>query len=174
MLEFAKKKEDELKVWRTQTSPVDSLAGAIGEIAFAKWFYGDWKKNEIGANKGRTDFEDLIEVKASVFPLSNKLNLPIREDYAKARCPALYVWCCIDIPTRHHKEIQPGLYVAIVGWTTGMKANSAPLGFMGWVRSYRCHLTPVPELEIMETFAKAVEDARRGGADSMESNAPRS
>lgn len=166
MLAFAKKKEKEVNVSRTKTSPVDSLAGAIGEIAFAKWFYGDWKKNEVGLNKGRADFEGLIEVKASVYPLSNRLNLPIREDYARSRFPALYVWCCIDIPTRYNKEIRPGLYVAIVGWTTGEKAHAAPLGYMGWVRSYQCRLTPVPELQTMQTFAKAVEGARRDVAGS--------
>lgn len=161
MLGFARKMEKDVKVLRTKTSPVDSLAGVIGELAFAQWFYGTWKKNEVGINKGNADFEGLVEVKTSVFPLSNDLNLPIREDYAKSRCPPLYVWCCIDVPSRHDKQIRPGLEVAIVGWTTGKKAHSAPLRNMGWVSSYKCHLTPVPELEVMKGFANAFEHARR-------------
>lgn len=174
MLVFAKEKEKDVAVMRTKTSPVDALAGAIGEVAFAQWFYGDWRKNEVGLNQGRPDFEGLVDVKTSVYPLSNRLNLPIREDYARARCPALYVWCCINVPSPYEKDIRSGLDVAIVGWTTGKKGNSAPLGYMGWVRSYRCHLTPVPELETMETFQSAVERARRGAVGSPESTAPRS
>jgi hypothetical protein len=145
--------ERNVQVHRTRTSPVDTLSGIIGEFAFAEWYYGDWRQNEVGETQGSPDFEGRIEVKTSVFPLSERLNLPIREDYAKARTPDYYVWCCIDVPSRSDKRILPGREVAIVGWATGEEAHNAPLMNMGWVGSYKCHLTPVPDLHSMDKFS---------------------
>ena len=152
MLDVANDLVNEVQVHRTRTSPVDTLSGIIGEFAFAEWFYGDWRNNEVGDTIGRPDFEDRIEVKTSVFPLSSRLNLPIREDYARSRQPDYYIWCCIDVPSKYEKEISPGREVAVVGWATGEDAHSAPLRNMGWVRSYRCYLTPVPDLLPMAEF----------------------
>ena len=152
MIQGANELVNDVQVHRTRTSPVDTLAGIIGEFAFAEWYYGDWRKNEVGETIGRPDFEDRIEVKTSVFPLSSRLNLPIREDYAISRQPDYYIWCCIDVPSKFEKEILLGREVAIVGWATGEDAHSAPLGNMGWVQSYRCHLTPVPDLRPMGEF----------------------
>lgn len=144
----------EVQVHRTRTSPVDTLSGILGEFAFAEWFYGNWRSNEVGYTIGQPDFEGRIEVKTSVFPLSSRLNLPIREDYARSRQPDYYIWCCIDVPSKYEKEILLGREVAVVGWATGEDAHSASLRNMGWVQSYRCHLTPVPELLPMAEFPR--------------------
>jgi hypothetical protein len=152
MLDTANELIDDVRVHRTKTSPVDTLAGILGEFAFAEWYNGDWRENEVGDTVGRPDFEDSIEVKTSVFPLSSRLNLPIREDYAISRQPDYYVWCCIDVPSKNEKDIFPGLEIAVVGWATGEEAHASPVGNMGWVQSYRCHLTPVPQLRAMTEF----------------------
>ena len=150
MIDAAKKLEDAVRVERTRVSDVDTISGIIGEFAFAHWYRGDWTKHEVGKNQGEADFEGIIEVKSSVIPLSPRLNLPVREDYANARQAEYYVWCCIDIP--QNSQIQPGHEAAIVGWATGAEAHSTPPRHMGRVTSYRCHLTPVPNLHSMAEF----------------------
>ncbi len=158
MIEFARGLAAVLQVKRTRVSPSDTLGGAVGELAFAEWWYGDWRKNELGENKGLPDYEETIEVKTSIFPLRQNLHLPIREDYAAARCPSFYVFICIDVPSRREKQITPGLEAVLVGWTTGERAHQGRLANMGWVDSFRCFLTPVSELRPMSDLRAMVND----------------
>ena len=85
MIDWALKKAPSVKVNRTKSSQFDTVYGILGEFAFAKWFYGDWKELSQVDTKGKADFQDQIEVKTSAFPYSTKLNLLVREDYAKKR-----------------------------------------------------------------------------------------
>src|SRR5437763_1264572 len=90
MIRAAEQLVPDVQVFRTRTSPVDTLGGALGEFAFAEWFTGSWKNHEVGTNKGRADFQNLVEVKTSVYPFRENLNLVIREDYGGKYKP-LYV-----------------------------------------------------------------------------------
>ena len=157
MIDAAEKLRKQVTVHRTKTSPVDTDAGIHGEFAFAQWFYGDWQHNEVGETKGKVDFDGRIEVKTSVFPLNPKLNLPVREDYARRRTPEFYVWCCLDVPSARDKRIIPGREIAIVGWVNGVMAHSNTPQTMGWMSSYKCHLTPVWMMHPMGSFRTAYD-----------------
>jgi hypothetical protein len=108
MIEHAKKQVDFVKVNRTIASGIDTLTGILGEYAFAQYYYGDWKKNNVGRNKGKTDFRN-IEIKTSAFPFSEKLNLLVREDYAKKRKPKYYMQIIIDVESSNSNEIRLAL-----------------------------------------------------------------
>ena len=56
MIEHAKMLVPKVQVNRTVASRIDTLAGNLGEFAFAQYFYGDWKKNRVGDNKGDVNF----------------------------------------------------------------------------------------------------------------------
>ena len=45
-----------VRVNRTIASRIDTLTGVLGEFLFAEYFYGNWKKNRVGSNKGDVDF----------------------------------------------------------------------------------------------------------------------
>ena len=89
MIEEARVLEPRIRVHRTQASAIDTLAGALGEFAFASWFAHDWRAHEVGKNVGAIDFKGIVEVKTSAFPFSDTLNLLVREDYALKRKPPL-------------------------------------------------------------------------------------
>lgn len=82
MIDAAQKLVDAVRVNRTVASSIDTLTGILGEFVFAQYFYSDWRKNRVGSNKGDVNFTD-IEIKTSAFPFSPRLNLLVREDYAK-------------------------------------------------------------------------------------------
>ena len=159
MIDAAAELRKQVTVHRTKTSPVDTDSGVLGEFAFAQWFYGDWRHNEVGSTKGKVDFDGRIEVKTSVFPLNPKLNLPVREDYARKRTPEFYVWCCLDVPSARDKRIIAGQEIAVVGWIGGEHAHRNPATTMGRMSSYRCHLTPVWMMHPMDSFRDAYESA---------------
>ena len=153
MLDFAKANAEAVRVHRTVASPVDAESGILGELVFAEWLWGDWESHhEVLTNNGAADFLGKIEVKTSVFPFSSRLNLPVREDYAAVRTPDVYVWVCIDVPSRNQKALAPGLNAKVVGWTDAETAHSGQLRYMDAARQYRCYLTPVPELRPMDDF----------------------
>lgn len=97
MIKSAKEQVSKVKVDRTVASDIDTLTGNLGEYAFAQYYYNDWRKNNVGENKGDYDFRDL-EIKTSAFPFKENLNLLVREDYAKKRKPPYYVQIIIDVP----------------------------------------------------------------------------
>jgi hypothetical protein len=94
MISAAKAMVDKVRVKRTVASKIDTLAGILGEFAFAQYFFGDWTKNRVGSNKGDIDFTN-IEIKTSAFPFRGNLNLLVREDYAQKRKPVECSKCLI-------------------------------------------------------------------------------
>jgi len=143
-----------IRVLRTQASPIDTLAGALGEYAFAQYFYGDWRRNRVGANKGQSDF-DGIEIKTSAFPFDeNRLHLLVREDYGRKRKPPFYVQIILDVADGHALSIPAGTMAFICGYATGDEVAAAPLRDFGAKSGapggYRCFYIPISQLHPVE------------------------
>jgi len=68
MLDYAEKHIEQVRVHRTVASGIDTLVGILGELAFAQWYLGDWRKHDVLSNKGKADFFDAIEIKTSAYP----------------------------------------------------------------------------------------------------------
>lgn len=146
----------EIRVYRTQASQIDTLAGSLGELCFAHWFLADWRLHDLRGTKGRADFLDRIEVKTSAFPFRDTLNLLVREDYAAARKPDVYVQTIIDTPDRHARDVLPGWVCRLSGWAGPEQVDKAPLrdfGQKGGGRGgYRCHYLEIRSLFPMSSF----------------------
>ena len=149
------------RVRRTIASRIDTLTGHLGEFVFAKYLYQDWQKHHVGQNRGEADFED-IEIKTSAFPFSEKLNLLVREDYAKKRKPAFYVQIIIDVDTRAASEIPVGTRAYVCGYATAVEVDTAPKrdfgSKFGGDGGYRCHYIRIDKLHPIDSFAKTYRD----------------
>lgn len=156
MLAYARGAEEDVRVHRTRASKIDSLAGLVGELAFAQWFYGNWKSHDVRNTKGQPDILGIIEIKTSAYPWSDRLNLLVREDYAKKRQPDYYVQTIIDTPHRNSQEIIPGWMCRISGWATSKEVDSAPLKDFGakggGLGGYQCRFIQIKNLKGMDTF----------------------
>ena len=145
--------EEEIKVNRTKASAIDTIAGALGEFAFAQWYYGDWRLNRVGENKGEVNFKD-IEIKTSAFPFSERLNLLVREDYARIRKPPIYVQIIIDVKDSKASGIDPNTKAYICGYASSAEVDSAPLrdfgSKFGGRGGYRCHYISISNLHPIE------------------------
>lgn len=161
MLAYAKEASIHVSVNRTVASPFDTVTGVLGELAFAEWLIGDWKKHDVYRTKGLSDFFNEIEIKTSAFPFSDKLNLLVREDYAKKRKPKFYVQTILNLPNRYTKEIQVGFEVVIAGYATANELDNAPLkdfgSKFGGRGGYRCHFIQISNLKGMDTFKSDYE-----------------
>jgi hypothetical protein len=153
MLEHARGKIDRVRVNRTIASKIDTLTGILGEFVFAEYFYGDWRMNRIGFNKGETDFPD-IEIKTSAFPFFERLNLLVREDYALKRKPKAYVQIIIDVNSINADEITADSNAYICGWATSEEVDKAPKRDPGSKLSkhsgYKCYYINIKELHPMD------------------------
>jgi hypothetical protein len=149
----AKELEKQVAVKRTKASDIDTLTGIIGEFAFAQWFYGDWRNNRVGENKGEVNFQD-IEIKTSSFPFSNKLNLLVREDYAQKRKPSIYIQIIINVNSKRASRIDPGTEAIICGYAYSEEVEKSPLGDFGSKYGgrggYRCHYISIKDLHPIE------------------------
>tara|TARA_B100000131_G_C17804943_1_gene487185 strand:+ start:93 stop:608 length:516 start_codon:yes stop_codon:yes gene_type:complete len=149
MIKNAKELIEGSRVHRTIASPIDTLTGHLGEFVFAEYYFGNWQLNNVGKNKGQSDFKD-IEVKASAFPFSERLNLLVREDYAKKRKPDYYVQIIIDVSKAWIKDIEPNTKAYVCGWATAEEVDKAPLRDMGSKYGgrggYRCHYINIKNL----------------------------
>lgn len=156
MIDEANKLIKKVKVNRTITSNNDTLTGILGEFIFAQWYYGNWKKNKVGLNKGLSDFED-TEIKTSAFPFNKNLNLIVREDYAKKRKPPFYVQIIIDINSRE-SDITNGTKTYLCGWATSNEIDNAPKKDFGSKLSknggYESHYIPILNLHPMSEYLK--------------------
>lgn len=154
MIDFGNRHVAECRVRRTQTSPVDTLTGHLGELCFAQYYYGDWRRNNIGRNAGQEDFKD-IEVKCSYFQMSMRLHLLVRHEYSTVRKPRAYVQVILD-RIDHAINIPAGTKAFICGYATSPEVDSAPVkdwkSKMGGEGGYLCHgielsqLHPISEL----------------------------
>jgi hypothetical protein len=160
MILTAKKLVAGVKVNRTVASEIDTVTGILGEFAFAQYFLGDWKKHRVGSNKGEVDFTD-VEIKTSAFPFSEKLNLLVREDYAKKRKPAFYVQIIIDVKSPTADEIQQGTLAYVCGFANAAEVDRAPKkdfgSKFGTAGGYKCHHINISALHSMDGFQKAYE-----------------
>lgn len=162
MLEEAQRLIPQTRVNRTVASPVDTLAGHLGEFAFAAYFFGDWRKHNVGQNKGETDFGD-VEIKTSAYPFSEKLHLLVREDYAKKRKPAAYVQVIIDLPSPQTAEILPGTSAILCGFADAAAVDAAPKkdfgSKFGSDGGYLCHFIRIDLLRPMAELANFLRTA---------------
>ena len=164
MLSFALEASHHVAVARTITSPFDTLTGLLGELAFAQWFLGDWRKHDVFNTKGLSDFFDEIEIKTSAFPFSDRLNLLVREDYAKKRKPMFYIQTILDLPARDVKCILAGYSIKLAGYAMAIEIDEAPLkdfgSKFGGGGGYRCHYIQIAKLGNMANFKKIYENAK--------------
>jgi hypothetical protein len=149
MLSAARELAREVAMRRTKASHVDALAGVLGEMAFAQYLYGDWRRHELRTNKGKADF-DTIEVKASAFPFSTRLHLLVREDYAERRKPLCTVQIVLDVQDDHADDIPIGTQAILCGFATSEEIDAAPLkdfgSKLGGAGGYRCRYIPIGKL----------------------------
>ena len=149
MIAAAQKLIPTTKVNRTVASKIDTLSGHLGEFAFAQYFYGDWRENRVGKNRGQPDFPD-VEIKTSAFPFSENLNLLVREDYAKKRKPRYYVQIILNVPSRYAEKIKPNVKAVICGYATSGEVDAAPKRDFGSKISgkggYLCYYIPIINL----------------------------
>ena len=149
------------KVKRTIASSVDTLAGHLGEFAFAQYYFGDWKLHRVGKNKGETDFPD-IEIKTSAFPFSEKLNLLVRKDYAAKRKPAYYVQIILDVDSESVQEIPPHTKAILCGFATAKEVDAAPLkdfgSKFGGEGGYKCRYISVNKLHPVKELIQKKDD----------------
>lgn len=138
------------EVKRTVASSIDTLSGHLGEFVFAAYLFGDWKLHRVGKNKGESDFDN-YEVKTSAFPLNNRLNLLVREDYAQKRKPDYYVQIIIDVKDAKANSIPSGTCAYLCGYATATEVDNAPLKDFGSKLEskggYRCHYIPITQLK---------------------------
>ncbi len=154
MINFATQHVADCQIRRTQTSPVDTLTGHLGELCFAQYYYGDWQHNYIGKNAGQEDFKD-IEVKCSYFQMSLRLHLLVRHEYTTVRKPRATVQVILD-RIDHAQDIPAGTRAYICGYATSPEVDAAPVkdwgSKMGSQGGYLCHgielgqLHPISEL----------------------------
>ena len=156
MMNTARASIPDIRVYRTQASLIDTLAGALGEFAFAQWLTGDWKAHEVNQNKGAIDFRGIVEIKTSAFPFSESLNLLVREDYARKRHPPLYVQIIIDVSDPKAKDVLIGTQAVIAGFALGDEIANAPLkdfgSKLGGKGGYRCYYIMIRDLHPMKEF----------------------
>jgi hypothetical protein len=150
MIDEAKKLIPNTKVERTVASKVDTLTGHLGEFAFAQYLFGDWKKHQVGKNKGKSDFDN-IEVKTSAFPFGENLHLLVREDYARKRKPKYYVQVILDVDSTRIETILPKTKAVICGFASADEIDQSPkkdfgskLGRRG---GYKCHYILIKDLQ---------------------------
>lgn len=154
-IEAAKALVPNNQVHRTRVSPVDTLGGIIGEFIFAQWLTGDWRNHEVGTNKGKADLMGLIEVKTSIYPFKETLNLVIREDYG-AKFKDVYVQNIINVADGYNKVILPGTEAIICGYASHEQATSNPAQPMtmrgGMKTPYKVFTVPLRQLQPMDNF----------------------
>ena len=163
MVIAAKELIQHVRVDRTVASTIDTLTGILGEIAFAQYLFGDWRKHRVGSNKGDVDFTD-IEVKTSAFPFRESLNLLVREDYAAKRKPKFYVQVIINVTSDKADDIKPGTEALICGFAGSQEVDRAPKRDFGskiaCKGGYACHHIPITSLHPMEEFQAAYHRRR--------------
>lgn len=156
MLDAALEAVPATQVNRTRASQIDTVTGLVGELVFAEWFLGDWREHDLLATKGKVDFLDKIEIKTSAFPFSDRLNLLVREDYAKKRKPEYYVQIIINVSDPKAAKLAPGLDCIISGWATHEEVDAAPQrdfgSKFGSRGGYKCKFISIRDLRAMSDF----------------------
>ncbi len=173
MLDEATKFVSAVEVKRTKASPFDTLTGILGELAFAEYFYGDFRKNNVGNNKGKSDFRD-VEIKTSAFPFSTHLHLLVRADYKEKRKPPFYIQIILNIPHTDSADIPVGTQAILCGFATSDEVEHAPKKDFGSKLcssdSYECFYIPIMKLHPMTDFARVLERHRIQNSEFVPKN----
>ncbi len=144
---------------RTIASPVDTLTGVLGEMVWAQYYFGDWRKHNVMKNIGKTDFNQ-VEIKASAFRFNPRLNLLVREDYHAKRKPKYYVQVIIDVDPKN-PSIVSETSAFICGFATGDEVERAPLrdekSKRGGAAGFRTRYIPILSLHPIREFPQGLE-----------------
>ena len=161
MIKDATLRAPSVAVNRTKASSYDTMYGILGEYCFAQWFVGTWISHSKLDTKGETDFFGKIEIKTSAFPFSEKLNLLVREDYARKRKPNYYVQTIINTPNPKYSSIEAGMECILAGFATSDEIDNAPLkdfgSKFGGSGGYRCRFISIEKLQPMHEFKDIYE-----------------
>lgn len=161
LFQEAKRLIPQIQLQNDRANEFDALTGTVGELAFAQWFYGDFRSHSVGRNFGKSDFEG-IEVKTSLHTLTSARHLIAKASYVETRPAAFYVQCfCNSSTPRRGPLIGDTVFVA--GWLA--KEQLLNLGRENWevtrdgentgIRTLR---VPLPRLNPMEEFKEAYQD----------------
>ena len=141
---------------RTIASPVDTLTGALGEMVWAQYYFGAWRKHNLVKNIGQSDFKE-VEIKASAFRFNPRLNLLVRADYHAKRKPKYYVQVIIDVDPKNPR-IVPDTNAFICGFATGDEVERAPLrdekSKRGGAAGFRTKFIPILKLHPISELPK--------------------
>lgn len=148
MLHAAELAKNLVQVNRTIASPVDTLTGILGEMVWAEYYFGDWRRHNLISNRGKSDFVQ-VEIKTSAFRFNPRLNLLVREDYQARRRPRYYVQIILDVdPAR--PQLVPGVQAFLCGFATEDEVAAAPLREErkkgGGSAGFRTHYIPILQL----------------------------
>lgn len=156
MLHAAELASGLVHVNRTIASPIDTLTGILGEMVWAQYYFGDWRKHNLITNKGRSDF-DSVEIKTSAFHFNRKLNLLVREEYSKKRKPKYYVQIIISIESGQSR-ILPDTNAYICGFALQQEVENAPYRQEtkkgGGMAGYRTKFIPIVQLHPIQELPK--------------------
>lgn len=137
-----------VQINRTIASPVDTLTGVLGEMVWAQFYFGDWRKHNALDNKGKSDFPN-VEIKTSAFRFNPKLNLLVREEYHAQRKSKYYVQIILDVDPRQ-PQLTPDTNAFICGYATADEVERAPLRQEtkkgGGSAGFRTHYIPILNL----------------------------
>lgn len=160
LLQEAKSLIPKIQLHNERANEFDALTGTIGELAFAEWLYGDFRKHTVGRNFGKADFKG-IEIKTSLHTLTNSRHLIAKASYVESRPAAFYVQCFCNSSTPRRGPLV-GDTVFIAGWLA--KDELLKLGREHWevtrdgeqtgIRTLR---VPLPRLNPMGQFREAYE-----------------
>jgi len=158
MFDEAKRFEAKTRVARTQASKHDTLTGNLGELAFARYFFGDFQRHRLGQTKGGTDFPK-TEIKTSAHPFRETLHLPIRSDYQVRRRPPLYVLVILNVE-KINAPPTVGCHAIICGYCSWEEALRH--GRERWIATpdggYNCMFVPMRFLHEMRHFRAAYQE----------------
>ena len=99
----------------THQRPTAPMIGHLGEMIFAQWKFGDFRKHNINKNWGDEDYPG-YEIKASGTPMSGRVSLMCKEWLMENKEYAKYVQVIIDIA--RGATPKPGDTAYIIGWAT--------------------------------------------------------
>jgi hypothetical protein len=147
---------DVTRVSRTQASKHDTLTGNLGELVFAQYFFGDFRRHLLGQTKGKTDFPN-IEIKTSAHPFRETLHLPIRIDYEERRRPPFYVLVILDVE-KPKSPPQAGCKAILCGYCSWEEArqHGREIQFAAENGGFACLCVPMKFLHPMGKFLGSI------------------
>jgi hypothetical protein len=158
MFEEAESLIPKIQLHNQRANSFDSFTGTIGELAFAKWLFEDFRNHNVGKNFGKSDFPG-IEIKTSLATMSDSRHLIAKANYVESRPAEYYIQCFINSSTPQRGPLI-GDTVFIAGWLTKGKLleyaqEHWEITRKGEETGIRTLRVPLPFLEPMDTFREA-------------------